>query len=116
MKTILVVEDHDDTREVIRLSLEAGYNVHVSENRDAAIKMIRNGLKPDVVLMDVMMPGMTLEDFLDEMKLIVKRDTPVVLETFAVDGESLADQLGLYFLPKMFKREDLVRTVELCCS
>jgi CheY-like chemotaxis protein len=56
---VLVVDDDPDIREVARLSLElvAGWRVSVADSGGAAIAIARRE-QPDVVLLDVMMPGL----------------------------------------------------------
>ena len=56
--TILVAEDHLDSRDAMRALLEAfGYRVLVAvDGREAVDLAIREG--PDLVLMDIMMPEM----------------------------------------------------------
>lgn len=57
MKKILIVEDQPDIRKLIRMTLEFGnYELHEAENgQDGWLKA--QGLRPDLVLLDVMMPG-----------------------------------------------------------
>ena len=60
---ILVVDDDRDIRESLReLLAEAGYAVAVAENGRVALERLRAGLRPGVILLDLMMPimdGMT---------------------------------------------------------
>lgn len=54
---ILIVEDNSDIRRLIKWSLEPDdYEVHEVSNGDMAMTQIRQ-LQPDLVLLDVMMPG-----------------------------------------------------------
>jgi CheY-like chemotaxis protein len=56
---ILIVDDEDDIREVAALSLEtvAGWEVHTAANGQQGLTSAAE-LKPDAILLDVMMPGM----------------------------------------------------------
>src|SRR5947207_1118027 len=55
---ILLVEDFDDTRLMMRLWLERrGYRVIEAETGEEAITLARREA-PDLIIMDVMMPGM----------------------------------------------------------
>lgn len=57
MKKILIVEDQQDIRELIRMTLEIeDYEVHEAPQGDIALQMIGR-INPDVMLLDVMMPG-----------------------------------------------------------
>jgi signal transduction histidine kinase len=57
-KTILLVDDEPDIREVLSLSLsDFGYQVHEAENGDQALGIFRE-VQPPVVLTDIKMPGM----------------------------------------------------------
>lgn len=62
MKRILIVEDQADIRELIRMTLEIeDFDIHEAENGDQGLSAARQ-LKPDLILLDVMMPG-TLDGF-----------------------------------------------------
>ncbi len=80
---ILVVEDDPATGELAAAVLRrAGFQAAVAGNpRDAARHMSRLG-PPDLVLLDVEMPGMNGFDFLAKMRAHKRlKDTPVILFT-----------------------------------
>jgi two-component system cell cycle response regulator DivK len=55
-KTILVVEDYDDTREMMRFMLEMkGYAVDEASNGWTAVEYVKEKC-PDLILMDISMP------------------------------------------------------------
>ena len=57
-RTILLVEDFDDTRLMMKLWLvKEGYHVVEAESGEAAIRLARDQ-RPDLIIMDIMMPGM----------------------------------------------------------
>lgn len=57
MKKVLIVEDQADIRELIRMTLEIeDFDIQEAENGDMGLKLARAD-KPDLVLLDVMMPG-----------------------------------------------------------
>lgn len=57
MKSVLIVEDQAEIRELIRVTLEfEDYAIHEAEDGDAGLAEVRR-LRPDVVLLDWMMPG-----------------------------------------------------------
>jgi CheY-like chemotaxis protein len=58
LRTILLVEDFDDTRLMMKLWLvKNGYRVLEAETGQEAIKVAQRE-RPDLIIMDVMMPGM----------------------------------------------------------
>jgi len=65
MATILVVEDDPDVREGILtiLELEGFQSAAAFHGRDA-LDQCRAGLRPDAILLDLMMPVMSGEEFL----------------------------------------------------
>jgi len=57
MKNILIVDDHADIRRLIRMTLEfEDYEIREAANGEAALALAAQR-EPDLVLLDVMMPG-----------------------------------------------------------
>jgi CheY-like chemotaxis protein len=57
---ILVVEDHNDSREMLEEFLaEEGFTVETAVNGLQALERLRRAPRPDLVLLDLMMPVMT---------------------------------------------------------
>jgi CheY-like chemotaxis protein len=62
MKSVLIVEDQADIRELIRMTLELEeVNIEEADNGERGLQAARAS-HPDLVLLDVMMPG-TLDGF-----------------------------------------------------
>ena len=82
-RTVVVVDDEDDIREIAVLALEAvqGWTVHpVRSGQEAADVVARE--RPDAVLLDVMMPGQDGPATLAELhRRDDTRDVPVVFLT-----------------------------------
>ena len=59
LRTILYVDDEPDIREVVHmaLSLAEGVDVHTAESGTRALELLPS-LRPDLILLDVMMPSM----------------------------------------------------------
>jgi CheY-like chemotaxis protein len=56
---ILLVEDDADSRACMKSLLELeGYIVHTAADGAEALRRLRNGLEPGLILLDLMMPGM----------------------------------------------------------
>ncbi len=78
-QTILLVEDFDDTRLMMKLWLQKkGYRVIEAEDGEQAVELAQSE-QPDLIIMDMMMPGL---DGLDATRQIREyqslRQTPIV--------------------------------------
>jgi len=87
--TILLVEDSDDSRRVLKLSLEAnGYRVVEAHNGREAVEAARERC-PDLILMDLNMPemdGLSATRFIRECKEPCQDVPIVVITAFDVYG------------------------------
>ena len=67
-KRILVVEDVEMNRKVVRIVLKArGYEVVEAVDAEEALAILRTGL-PDLILMDIALPGISGEDLTRQIK------------------------------------------------
>ena len=58
MSSILLIDDNDDLREIFSIFLEMkGHFVHAVPGGMEALELL-NTVKPDIILLDIMMPGM----------------------------------------------------------
>jgi len=61
MKKILIVDDQVEVRELVQVTLEIGdYQILVAENGQQAIE-IAQAEHPDIILLDIMMPGSNID-------------------------------------------------------
>src|SRR3954463_2918306 len=90
MATILIVEDDNDTRDILARYVElAGYEYVTANNGwEALLAVDQNEI--DLILLDVMMPGMDGVTFLNILRNAqTKRNTPVVVVT-AMSNQELS--------------------------
>jgi len=113
MKKILIVDDEDKIRELIRVNLEiVGYECSEAEDGLKAIDMI-DTFKPNLVLLDIMLPGKDGFELVDEF---VKRNIPVI---FLTAKDSTVDKIkGLKlgaddYITKPFDPLELLARVEV---
>jgi len=80
-KTVLVVDDSEVALEIITDDLtEAGYAVLSARSPEEAMNIVFSGYKPDLILLDVMLPGMSGDEFCKMVKGKQNtKDIPVVL-------------------------------------
>ncbi|KAA3655507.1 MAG: DNA-binding response regulator [Chloroflexi bacterium] len=112
MKTILVVDDKANVRTLLREYLtEQGYRVVTAENGRIALFVAREE-KPDLILLDIMMPEMDGNDFLRLHRK--EANTPVILLTARVEetDKVLGLELGADdYVTKPFGMRELVARI-----
>ena len=107
---LLIVDDEEASRYGIRRALTTfGYNVTEADSAEAARILIRQQ-QPDLMLLDVNLPGMSGLDFLREMK-DANGSGPLVIIITAHGSERMAVEAvksGAYdYLSKPFEVDDL---------
>ena len=111
-KTILVVDDKSNIRNLVREYLEAeGFRVVVAVNGREALFAARQE-KPDLILLDIMMPEMSGYEFLKTYRK--ERDTPVILLTARLEetDKVLGLELGADdYVTKPFGMKELVARI-----
>ncbi|MBA5636678.1 two-component system response regulator [Duganella sp. LX20W] len=92
--TILVVDDTPDNIDLLCAVLEHDYRTKIAVNGERALKIARGESKPDLILLDIMMPGMSGYDVCKALKADpATRDIPVIFVTAM--SEVADEQLGL---------------------
>jgi CheY-like chemotaxis protein len=89
-KTVLIVEDDDDLRRFYRQSLSmSGYHVEDATNGFQALQRL-DTLNPDVIVLDLLLPGLDGLTVLDELAANAHtRSIPVVVVTGTTNVEVL---------------------------
>ncbi len=111
MKTVLIVDDEPVVRAVVRDVLsEEGYAVVEAPDGRTMLEILARE-SPDLVLMDVMMPGV---DGREAYRILRSRedlpDVPVVMMSAAAKEDRLDPTIAA-FLPKPFDLDRLMETV-----
>jgi diguanylate cyclase (GGDEF)-like protein len=113
---VLIVDDAPDTLEIIqRLLRYDGYDVIIASTGEAGVKMVEEE-KPDVVLMDINLPGMDGTEALKRIRIINPIQCVIMLTAFAtVDNAIQALKEGASdFVKKPFENEHLIHIVNQC--
>ncbi len=80
--TIFVVDDTPDNLSLMSSLLKPLYRVKVANSGERALAYLENNDVPDLILLDIMMPGLSGYDVLSQLKSMTKtRDIPVVFLT-----------------------------------
>ena len=98
LQRILYIEDDLDIQEVARMALEVvgDYEIELCGSGRDALKVVEE-FHPDLILLDVMMPGMDGLSTLEALRTLPDTaDTPVVFVTAKVQANEIAQyrQLG----------------------
>lgn len=80
MGIVLVVDDDDDNRETLcEVLADEGFAVRAAAGGLDAQALLQGGLRPDLVLLDLMMPGMSGDELIAWMRTSDARGVPVVV-------------------------------------
>ena len=107
---ILLVEDNPDFRHSsAELLSELGYAVRAAAGADEALRLFENGLEVDVVITDVVMPGMSGREFADQLRGL-RPHVPVIFVSGYTDNVVVRHGIRageMDFLQKPFGAEQL---------
>lgn len=111
-KTIMVVDDEQRLVSLVESYLiQQGYNVVSANNGVEALQVARRE-KPDLIILDIMMPKMDGYEFMREHRK--ETDTPIVLLTARVEDDERVIGLELGaddYITKPFRPRELVARV-----
>jgi two-component system response regulator AtoC len=112
---VLVIDDAEGIRTYLANLLELrGYDVDTAEDGRRALALLEGGAAPDVIILDVMMPGF---DGLETLRRIrdLEADVPVIMLSVVGKASTIVEamQLGAVdYLNKPFEEEELELTLE----
>ncbi len=111
---ILVAEDSEDAAILIKFALEkAGFRVHIANDGLEALKAIEQEM-PDLLITDILMPGMNGFELMEELK---KRNIQIRTVVLALQksDEDIVRGLGygaMDFIQKPFSPREMVARVK----
>jgi CheY-like chemotaxis protein len=113
---ILVIEDNDDVRDMMAVTLELeGHRVVTASNGREALYLLHHGVEPCMILLDLMMPVMNGWEF---QKAIARepqlRDIPIVV--VSATGNDVDGTHPAAVLPKPIDVDQLLNVVEDFCD
>jgi two-component system, OmpR family, response regulator len=94
LRSIMLVEDEPDIQEVARLSLESfgKFKVHICSNGQEALDSVES-IKPDLIMLDMMMPGM---DGLTTLKLLRENASLQNIPVIFMTAKAQANEMKQY--------------------
>ena len=114
-KRILIIEDHEDNRQIMNDTLSAaGFEMIEAVTGDAGVAMAE-AERPDLILMDIQLPGIDGYEATRQIKAKpALRHIPIVVVTsYALSGDEVkAKAAGCdAYLAKPFRPRELLATV-----
>lgn len=114
IKKVLVVDDEPDTLELIKLVLESGgFGTMLAASGMEALAQI-DRTKPDLVLLDIMMPDM---DGWDVFRKIKEKNSRIPIAILTAKAQNIDRLLGLHvlkaddYITKPFGKNELINKV-----
>lgn len=117
VKKILAVDDEPSIAELVHAVLtEAGFSVTTASSGEEALEKLKT-LKPDLVLLDMMMPGMsgreTCEKIRSNPRTAGVKVAFLTVAKFSEAGKDILKNMRVSdYITKPFDNDDLVRKVK----
>ena len=117
MKTVLVVEDSRTEQRMIESVLEkSGLNVVIADNAEIAMSWLESNQQPDLILLDIVMPGANGLEFCREVRAQSDLETTPIVFCSSKDQEFdrfwALRQGGNAYITKPFQPDELLQTVQ----
>ncbi|MCG8698199.1 MAG: response regulator transcription factor [Bacteroidales bacterium] len=115
-KKVLIIDDKNEFRTLLRFILSKKYEVHSAENGVKALKLLNKGYSPDAIVSDLMMPGMDGKGLINQLKAHQEfYNIPVIVLSSIDKSAWKADLLELGandYLVKPFNPRELEMRIE----
>lgn len=115
-KKVMIVDDEPDLRHMIHLMMEKeGYETQTAEDGQDFINHVEH-FNPDIVTLDVMMPGLTTKEILEKLNQL-KINPKIILLTvvrFSDEEKQKILEMGnvVDYITKPFDFDDLMDAVK----
>lgn len=114
--TVLIVDDNSNNLKIIAITLrELNYKLVIATNGESAIEMVEK-TRPDLVLLDIMMPGMDGYETCEIIKSKKENENlPIIFLTALNEKANIIKGFevgGVDYITKPFNKEELISRVE----
>ena len=96
-QTVLIADDVPENIEILAATLESDYQIKVATNGEKVLQIVYSDTPPDLILLDIMMPGLSGHEVCRRIKANPdRRKIPVIFVTTmcTVDDERLGLDIG----------------------
>lgn len=117
---ILVVDDETEVVEIVGKKLqESGYRVTSAYSGEEALLKVKDE-KPDIILLDLILPGINGYDVLKQIRQTYKeRWIPIIIISARTELDSIRDCYGMeadHYLTKPCEMENILRGIRTMIS
>lgn len=119
-KTIMIVEDEKTQARSMQLLLEnEGYKTIIANNADECLNQLKT-TKPDLILLDVMIPGKIGTDLLKDLTESSEFNSiPIIIVTIVsplsgIKGDIKKINPKTGFIEKPYTRQELINRIKEC--
>ena len=114
MKEIMIVDDNEDIRNTLKFILEEeGFTTIQAENGDKCLEILgETDHKPDLILLDIMMPGLPVSEVIkqiEDIKIVYLSAVGISEED---KGRMLENNKIFDFIEKPFDEEKLIEAIK----
>jgi two-component system chemotaxis response regulator CheY len=112
-KPVILVVDDDVPIQILMQSLlrEFGFHPVTAGSGDQALEVVRGGVRPDLVLLDMNMPGMSGPDAIRELRALLAQTPIVILSGERVSPRDLSSLGATSAVQKPFDVAELVTQI-----
>ena len=115
-KNILVVDDDEITTAHLEILLKPKYAITVTRSGKEALELLYQGYVPDLVLLDILMPGMDGWEIFSRIKAIIcLHEVPIIFLSSITDENQInrAYLMGAAdFITKSCERKELLARIK----
>lgn len=112
---VLVMDDEADTLNMLAMTLRlSGYEVATAETGKKTLGLVES-FKPDVIVLDIMMPDITGIDVLKQLKKTLVKVPPTIFLSASIKPADQADGIAagaFTYLVKPVLRVKLIETIK----
>jgi DNA-binding response OmpR family regulator len=106
-KTVLICEDDSNLRTLVRLALGEGYRFFEAPDGASALELTRK-IRPDLIVLDLMLPGRSGFEILADLREGENAETPVIVISAWAHSDEAAYEAGANrFVAKPFDPDEL---------
>ncbi|HSW88840.1 MAG TPA: response regulator [Candidatus Saccharimonadales bacterium] len=112
MKTILIVEDNKQYRELLHDALKKeGYAVLTAENGNVALDVVREK-SLDLILLDLLMPELDGVSFYVKLQNVLKKHIPIIVLTNLTDTTAYGVDIKDVIIKANTSLQDVVKKIK----